>query len=99
MSLSPEEFSDAWSVRQLADGRWAVGFRYRHRNRDHVVRFDLDDASGTIVAADRPSETLAFIAPTTACETPSHEPHPDPGNGLDGERPPREPRTRPLRAT
>ena len=99
VSVSPEEFADGWTARQLADGRWAVRFRYRHRSRDHVLRFDLDDASGTVVAADRPSEALAFIAPTTPCETPSHEPPPDPGNGLDRERPPREPRTRPLRAT
>ena len=64
VSMSPDEFSSAWSARQLADGRWAVRFRHRHRGRDHVLRFELDDADGTVVAADRTSGSLAYITPT-----------------------------------
>ncbi len=66
VALSPEELVESWSARQLADSRWAVRFRYRHRNRDHVLRFDLADGDGDdgVTAADRPSSQLAYITPT-----------------------------------
>ena len=65
VSLTPEEFAEGWSARQLGDGRWAVRFHYRHRGRDNGLRFDLDDATGTIVAADRQSGQLGYITPPT----------------------------------
>ena len=75
VSLSPEEFEDAWSARQLADGRWAVRFRFRNRGRDQVLRFDLDEAAGTVVAADRSSAQLGYVTPP---EKPASKPRPAP---------------------
>jgi hypothetical protein len=66
VAMSPEEFTDAWTTRQLADGRWAVRFTYRHRNKDHGLRFDLDDSLGTVTAADRVSGQLGYVAPPTS---------------------------------
>lgn len=69
--LTPEEFSDAWSTRQLADGRWAVRFSVRHRNKVQVLRFDLDDATGEVSAADRTSGQLGYVAPEPATSAPT----------------------------
>jgi hypothetical protein len=73
VSMSPDEFNDAWSARQLADGRWTVRFRYRHRNKDHGLRFDLDEAGSSVVAADRMSGQLGYVAPP---ERPPAKPRP-----------------------
>lgn len=62
-ALSPEEFASAWTTRLLADGRWAVCFGFRHRNKDQVLRFDLDETTGAVAAADRPSGQLGYVAP------------------------------------
>ena len=68
VTLSPEEFASAWSTRQLADGRWAVRFSFRHRNKDQKLRFDLDDATGTVTAADRVSGQLGYVAPPPSAD-------------------------------
>jgi hypothetical protein len=78
VSMSPDEFTKAWSARQLADGRWAVRFRHRHGSRDHVLRFELDDAAGTVVAADRTSGSLAYIAPKSRRPAPPPRARPAP---------------------
>src|SRR3546814_853967 len=54
--LSPGEMQEAWSASQRADGRWVVRFGYRHRGRDRLLSFELDDATGAVVASDRASE-------------------------------------------
>jgi hypothetical protein len=90
VSISPEEFNDGWSARQLADGRWAVRFRYHHRSRDHVLRFDLDEATGAVVAADRASGQLGYVTPperpTAKVARPKPAPAPAPPQG---DRPPK----------
>ena len=63
VSMSPDEFTSAWSTRQLADGRWAVRFTFHHRNKDQVLRFDLDEARTSVVAVDRVSNQLGYVAP------------------------------------
>ena len=63
VALSPEEFANAWSTRQLADGRWAVRFTFRHRSADHVLRFDLAETTGVVTPADRQSGQLGYVAP------------------------------------
>ena len=74
VAMSPEEFADAWSTRQLTDGRWAVRFGFRHRNADHVLRFDLDERTGEVVPADRQSALLGYVAPPPATPSPADGP-------------------------
>jgi hypothetical protein len=88
VSISPEEFNDGWSARQLADGRWAVRFRYHHRSRDHVLRFDLDEATGAVVAADRPSGQLGYVTPPERPTAKAARPKPAPAPP-QGDRPPK----------
>lgn len=66
VALSPEEFASAWTTRQLADGRWAVRFGFRHRNKDQVLRFDVDETTGAVAAADRSSGQLGYVAPRSS---------------------------------
>ncbi|MFZ6005037.1 MAG: septation protein SepH, partial [Actinomycetota bacterium] len=68
VSLTDDEFGDAWVARQIADGRWAVRFSFHHRNRNHVLRFDLDDTTGEVSAADRASGQLGYVAPPVASD-------------------------------
>src|SRR3546814_16498889 len=54
---------EAWSASQRADGRWVVRFGYRHRGRDRLMSFELEDATGEVVASDRASGELGYVAP------------------------------------
>ncbi len=83
VDLSPEEFAAAWSTRQHANGRWAVRFTYRHRGKHQVLRYDLDEAKGTVVAADRISNQLGYVAPPPGTKPPAApRPVPVPGGEL-----------------
>jgi hypothetical protein len=46
VAVSPEEFADGWTARQLADGRWAVRFRFRQRPPARRSRPSLPPRSG-----------------------------------------------------
>jgi chemotaxis protein histidine kinase CheA len=63
LALTPGEIDAAWSAHQVGEGRWAVRFGFRYRGRDQVLRFDLDEESGEVVAADRMSAQFGFVEP------------------------------------
>lgn len=65
VALTADEFTDSWTARQVAEGRWAVRFAFHYRGRNQVLRFDLDESSGEVTAADRASSQLGYLAPTT----------------------------------
>ena len=75
VSLTPAEFAEGWTARQLGDGRWAVRFHYRYRGNEITIRFDVDDVAGEIVAADRQSGQLGYLAPATP-PSPARGPRP-----------------------
>lgn|GEM_PF-6291357 len=85
VAFSPEEFASAWTTRQLADGRWAVRFRFRHRGKDQTLRFDLDEATGTVTAADRLSGQLGYVAPPPSARPPAPEQPRSPRPGREGQ--------------
>lgn len=66
VSQTPDEFADAWTARQMADGRWVVRYAYHYRGHDQTLRFDLDDSTGEVSTADRTSGQLGYVAPRTA---------------------------------
>jgi hypothetical protein len=70
LPLTEEEFDDGWSTYQLFEDKWMVEYRYVLRGRTHVVAWEYDVSSGDVVAADRPSAQLGYIA------TPGDEPRP-----------------------
>jgi hypothetical protein len=83
VAQTADEFADAWTARQIAEGRWAVRFTFRYRGKDQVLRFDLDESDGSIRSVDRISGELGYVHPTTgpapASERPRRErPTPDP---------------------
>ncbi|MGQ0432628.1 MAG: septation protein SepH [Microthrixaceae bacterium] len=41
VSMTADEFDEAWTARQLIDGRWAVRFSFHYRGRNLVLQFDL----------------------------------------------------------
>lgn len=65
VALTVDEFVDSWSAQQVSELHWTVLFTYRYRGADHTLRFDLDDGSGEIAAADRASSQMGYAAPTT----------------------------------
>src|SRR3546814_15097455 len=69
---------EAWSASQRADGRWVVRFGYRHRGRDRLLSFELDDATGEVVASDRASGELGYVAPVGRRSAPARRVEADP---------------------
>jgi len=66
VALTPDEYADAWTARQVAEGRWAVRCSFHYRGRTHVLRFDLDESTGGVTAADRVSGQMGYVAPAPA---------------------------------
>jgi chemotaxis protein histidine kinase CheA len=66
VALTPDEYADAWTARQVAEGRWAVRCSFHYRGRTHVLRFDLDESTGGVTAADRVSGQMGYVAPAAA---------------------------------
>jgi hypothetical protein len=62
---SPDEYADLWSAQQVDERRWAVRCTYRYRGRDHQLRYDLDETTGTVEAADRTSGIFGYLAPVS----------------------------------
>ncbi|MGQ0833146.1 MAG: septation protein SepH [Microthrixaceae bacterium] len=63
VALTSEEFTEAWTARQVADGRWIVRFSFHYRARNHVLQFDVDEHAGGVTAADRESGAFGYVAP------------------------------------
>lgn len=64
--LSPDEFRDAWTAKQIGEGRWAVRCTFHYRGKKKVLRFDLDEASGAVTAADPASSQFGYVTPPPA---------------------------------
>ncbi len=63
VAMTADELADAWSARQVAEGRWAVRCSFRYRGRDQTLRFDLDESTGEVTSADRLSGQLGYVTP------------------------------------
>lgn len=77
VALTADQFTAAWSARQVTDGRWVVQLSYRHRGRDQVLHFELDQASGEVTTSDRVSSQMGYVAPDVAPAPPAR-PRPAP---------------------
>ncbi len=63
VALTPDEYADAWTARQVAEGRWAVRCSFHYRGRTNVLQFDYDESTGSVIAADRASGQMGYVAP------------------------------------
>ena len=61
--LSPDEFGASWSAKQIGDDRWAVRCAFQHRGKKKVLRYDLDEGSGIVSAADTASKDFGYVTP------------------------------------
>ncbi len=63
VAMTAEELGEAWTARQVGEGRWAVRCSFRYRGRDQTLRFDLDESTGEVSTADRQSGQLGYVTP------------------------------------
>lgn len=76
VALTAEEFDQAWSARQVAEGRWTVRFRFHYRAKDQVLQFDFNDESGAVTPTDKAGQ-YAFVAPAKRASRPQPAAEPD----------------------
>ena len=87
VSQTPDEFTAAWTARQVSEGRWAVRFTFHHRGQDQVLRFDLDDSTGEVSTADRASSLMGYVAPRPSTPTVTSADRSRPTKAAPEERP------------
>ncbi|MEX2294281.1 MAG: septation protein SepH, partial [Acidimicrobiales bacterium] len=61
--MSPDEFRDAWTAKQIGEGRWAVRCSFPYRGKKKVLRFDFVEADRAVSAADAASGQFGYVTP------------------------------------